>query len=132
MSVATILIADDSTEVFDSLNAALSPHYWLTYALNGAVALKLARLLRPELIISEVALRVLDGIELLREVRRDPEISGTPVILWSAYHRPPEIRDFAKGCDPVVVLDKSSDLQDLFAIANHLLDSKEADRSRVS
>jgi CheY-like chemotaxis protein len=119
-----ILAADDSTLVLDTLDSLFSPLRRVIHAPNGAIALQLARELRPHLIISDVMLRNLDGIEFLREVRRDPEIGHTPMILWSVVYRPPQIKALANGWEPILALDKTDDLDVLLSTVNGLLDTR--------
>ena len=109
----SILLADGSTAFFDALDAALSPTYRALHAPNGAVALELARVLRPSLIITDITLRVLDGIELLRAVRRDSEIRGTPFIIWGTVYPPDEIEALARGSEPFLALEKPDDVNDV-------------------
>jgi putative two-component system response regulator len=119
-----ILAADNSTLVLDGLDSLFSPFHRVIHAPNGAIALQLARELRPHLIISDVVLRNLDGIEFLREVRRDPEIGHTPMILWSVGYQPPQIKALANGWEPIVALNKLDDLDVLVSTVNGLLDTR--------
>jgi CheY-like chemotaxis protein len=123
MALRTILVADDSSLFVDGLDSLFSPRYRLIYAPNGAVALKLARALHPDLIITDVLLGIRDGIELMREVRRDPQIGGTPMILWSIVYPPREILALASDCDGFVALEKPGDLDALVAKVREILDS---------
>ncbi|HVB88257.1 MAG TPA: response regulator [Candidatus Dormibacteraeota bacterium] len=56
----------------------------MTVAADGEAALQLAREILPDLILSDVMMPGLDGFGLLNEVRRDPLLKSTPVILISA------------------------------------------------
>jgi|GEM_PF-2191283 len=51
---------------------------------DGQAALERARRTKPDVIVSDVLLPNLDGLGLLSAVRREPELSGTPVILLGA------------------------------------------------
>jgi CheY-like chemotaxis protein len=85
--------------------------------------LKLARLLRPDLIIADVMLSALDGIELLRAVRRDPQLDGTAMMLWSAVYQPHQIRAIVNQDCPFVALDKQGDLDELTSKVNDVFAS---------
>jgi twitching motility two-component system response regulator PilG len=50
-------------------------------ARNGAVALEMARRIRPDLVISDIKMPVMDGVELCSALRADPELAQVPVIL---------------------------------------------------
>jgi two-component system cell cycle response regulator DivK len=63
-------------------------------AADGIAALRAARLIRPDAIVLDVALPRLDGFSVLREVRADPQLSATPVLMLSATDDP----DYAARC----------------------------------
>jgi len=119
-----ILAADDSTLVLDSLDSLFSRFHRVIHARNGAIALTLARELRPHLIISDVVMRALDGVQFLREVRRDPEIGHTPMILWSVVYGPAQVKALANGSEPLVALNKSDDLDVLVSTVSRLFDTQ--------
>jgi CheY-like chemotaxis protein len=50
-------------------------------AVDGAEALRLARAYKPDLVISDIKMPVMDGLELCAAIRRSPELARTPVIL---------------------------------------------------
>ena len=51
---------------------------------DGAQALRIARRERPSLVVTEVLMPVMDGFELVRELRADPSLAATPVIFSTA------------------------------------------------
>ena len=51
---------------------------------DGAAALRSARARRPDLVLTDVMMPGVDGLELMRELRADPTLSDVPVILLSA------------------------------------------------
>ena len=51
---------------------------------DGAAALRSARARRPDLVLTDVMMPGIDGLELMREFRADPDLSYVPVILLSA------------------------------------------------
>ncbi len=79
-----VLVADDNADMRRYLQRILSEHWEVITAPNGEEALDCVRQHRPELVISDVMMPRLDGLGLLREIRNDPEIASTPVILLSA------------------------------------------------
>ena len=118
----TILAADDSIGVLDALVSIFGPpSYRVVGASNGKEALTLARAVRPDLVITDVMLRVVTGIEFVRELRDDAELRRTPVVLWSAAYSPHQIDGFAKGCEPFTALNKFEDLDGFVSVVNELL-----------
>ena len=66
------------------LTAFLTPGYKVVTAINGAMALDLARLVRPDLILLDLNLEgERDGLEVCRTVRSDPDpaLAQTPVVV---------------------------------------------------
>lgn len=79
---ALILVAEDEPQIADVLIAYLVREgYRTVHAADGRVALDHHRLLRPDLILLDVKLPKLDGLEVLAEVRRR---GTTPVIMVTA------------------------------------------------
>lgn len=53
------------------------------FAVDGEEALELVRELRPDLVITEILVPRLDGLAVCRAVKRDPELGGTAVLVFS-------------------------------------------------
>ncbi len=81
---ARILVADDNADMREYLARLLGAHWNVETAGDGLSALETARRLRPDVILTDVMMPKLDGFGLLREVRRDPALARTCVILLSA------------------------------------------------
>ncbi len=125
----TILAADDSSAIIETLDSLLGPlGCRVVYAPNGRVALTVARAARPDLVIADVVLRVLTGIEFVRELRRDADLGRTPVILWSAVHQTHQIRSFAHGCEPFTAWYKFDNPDGLVSVVKNLIGPGEARR----
>ena len=81
---ARILVADDNADMRDYIVRLIGTRWAVQTAGDGAAALEAARRSPPDLILSDVMMPRLDGFGLLQEVRRDPALRRTPVILLSA------------------------------------------------
>lgn len=80
-----ILLADDDENIRLLLRTALDePDYVFFEAGDGALAHELARKHRPDLVVLDWTMPVLDGIEVLRRMRADPELQHVPVLLLTA------------------------------------------------
>jgi PAS domain S-box-containing protein len=94
-----ILIVDDRLLNRQLLVKLLSSHHHLAQeASDGAEALQLARLERPDLIISDVLMPTMDGYEFVRQLRADPIIGQTPVIFITGQYLSREARALAESC----------------------------------
>jgi CheY-like chemotaxis protein len=82
-----ILIVEDDTDVAETMQAALESAGHLTrIAPNGRRALELlASLPRPRLILVDLMMPVMNGVELLAALRGDPNLADIPAVVVSAY-----------------------------------------------
>jgi CheY-like chemotaxis protein len=80
----TILLVDDDKQVRAVFGLALRRNgYYVIQAISGDEGLKMAREHLPDLIISDVLMPEGDGATLLRNIRRDPELKSTQVVLMT-------------------------------------------------
>jgi signal transduction histidine kinase len=79
-----VLVVEDEPEIRAFLHSVLRPYYRLLEATNGEEGLRLARKERPDLIISDVMMPVMSGIQMLVALRGSPETVDTPIILLTA------------------------------------------------
>lgn len=80
-----VLLADDNQDMRDYVRRLLTSAGFRIEAVDaGDVALRRAKEVKPALVLSDVMMPGLDGFGLLREIRADPDLKDTPVILLSA------------------------------------------------
>lgn len=80
-----ILIVDDRWENRSVIANLLAPiGFTFTEAENGQIGLEKARQQQPDLIVTDLAMPVMDGCEMLRQLRGDPQLSHLPVLVSSA------------------------------------------------
>jgi PAS domain S-box-containing protein len=79
-----VVIADDNADMREYLVNLLRREYQVHAVTDGIKAVEAARKLRPALVLTDVMMPGLDGFGVLREIRNDSSLSGTPVILLSA------------------------------------------------
>jgi two-component system cell cycle response regulator DivK len=76
-----ILIVEDNPQNMRLVEMALSAEsYFLLEATNGEEALEIAKQERPDLIIMDVQLPQMSGLEVTRKLREIPEFNRTPII----------------------------------------------------
>ncbi len=82
---STILIVDDEPRGRDTLEALLMPlGHRLEFAGSGSQSLEQATALQPDLILLDVMMPDMDGFEVCRRLRLDPELGEVPVMLVTA------------------------------------------------
>jgi len=80
-----VLLADDNADMRAYVQRLLEAQgYAVTAVAAGDAALAAIREAPPDLILTDVMMPGLDGFGLLREIRGDPRLAGTPVIMLSA------------------------------------------------
>ena len=79
-----ILIVEDNHDVANYIGSQLSDNYALYYASDGKEGLHKAHDLMPDLIITDLMMPEMDGLEMCRRVRTDELISHVPVIVITA------------------------------------------------
>ena len=90
--VVSILIAEDSTTQAQRLQHILEQQgYQVTVAANGRLALEAAERSKPALIISDVVMPEMNGYELCRRVKADPELTHIPVVLVTTLSDPQDV-----------------------------------------
>jgi DNA-binding response OmpR family regulator len=99
-----ILIAEDEPSIVLSLEFLLTEAgYEVFTAVNGADALKLAEQHKPDLLVLDIMLPVVNGFEVCRTVRSDPAIHDMPILMLTARGREQEIaRGLALGANAYV------------------------------
>ena len=79
---ATILVAEDDAGVSEFMNVILTrAGYNVVRASDGVEAMERVRQSPPDLILLDIMMPRLDGLEVLRELRHNPETSQIPVIM---------------------------------------------------
>ncbi|WP_223275326.1 ATP-binding protein [Delftia tsuruhatensis] len=79
-----IVCADDNADMRGYIGQLLRPLYEVEVAGDGRAALDCIRRQRPDLVIADVMMPVLDGFELLHALRSDEATRSIPVIMLSA------------------------------------------------
>jgi PAS domain S-box-containing protein len=81
---ARILLADDNADMREYVQRLLREQYEVLAVADGQSALENAQQQHPDLILTDIMMPRLDGFGLLRAVRADEALKGTPIILLSA------------------------------------------------
>ena len=79
-----ILVADDNADMRDYVRSLLATRYEVEAVGDGEAALAAIARRKPDLVLTDVMMPRLNGLELLAKLRADPETSTLPIILLSA------------------------------------------------
>jgi two-component system cell cycle response regulator DivK len=108
----SVLIAEDHEDSRDALRALLEAvGYRVHVATNGREAIEQAIATRPDLILMDIMMPELDGLEATRALRGQQQFSGVPILVLTAMEGARE-RALEAGCDDYIT--KPIDVQALF------------------
>lgn len=120
--MSTILVVDDHADNRQLLRSLLAHrNHRVLEAADGQRGLEIARAERPDLVIADVLMPVMDGYEFVRRLRDEPAIGGTEVIFYTANYLEREARDLAAGCGVGIVLTKPSEPDVILATVDRAL-----------
>lgn len=103
--VKTILVVDDEEAVVEFVGSLLEDAgYRVLRAYDGRSALEIARTEQPDLIVTDIMMPIMNGLELCRQLRDTPETHQIAVILMTAGRLP------GSECQGAKVLPKPFDL----------------------
>ena len=81
-----VLVVDDEQDILELIRHSLAKEgFEVHIAANGAQAVEQAKKVKPEIIIMDVMMPVMDGMEACRQLKEIPETKNIPVILPAQY-----------------------------------------------
>ncbi len=118
-----VLIVNDMPEQLGLMDALLrKAGYSVLTAVDGLEGFDVAQTNRPDMVISDVTMPRLNGIEFCRRMRQSPELKSTPILLISAHRRDAEsvVEGLESGADDY--LEVPFDAATLIAKVSRLLE----------
>ena len=98
-----VLLAEDETDLRKMMKILLELHgYDVIEAADGYEAVEKAVELSPDLILMDIAMPVMDGIDSTRTIRRHEELNGVPIVAVTAYGDFYSQRARKAGCTDVI------------------------------
>jgi signal transduction histidine kinase/ligand-binding sensor domain-containing protein/DNA-binding response OmpR family regulator len=81
---AQILIVEDEPEIAEFIHALLSEKYRCKVAENGKIGFELAQKFHPKLIISDIMMPVMSGLEMVKRLKKNTQTAVIPIVLLTA------------------------------------------------
>jgi CheY-like chemotaxis protein len=119
-----ILIVEDNQFNLDVLVQLLEDDYRLATAENGATGIEMAAQERPDLILMDMSLPVMNGWEATRRIKADDDLKHIPVIALTAHAMSGDKQKaLAVGCDGYLAKPLDEDL--LFEMLDQFLGNRQ-------
>jgi CheY-like chemotaxis protein len=100
--VAKVLVVDDIAGIRSMLTHALDDTHEVSQATNGQEAVRLAEVERPDVIIMDLDMPVMDGVEATRLIKTNPELSGVRVVAITGQRNSERSRQIRAWCDAFI------------------------------
>jgi len=121
-SPATVLICDDEPSLRELIRVSLDGPYQFVEADDGEESLELARRVQPEVVILDMMMPRMTGLEVLGALRQERELADTRVIVLTAQ---PGTREQALAAGADVVMVKPFEPEQIVAAVQEVLAERE-------
>ncbi|HSM06991.1 MAG TPA: ATP-binding protein, partial [Longimicrobiales bacterium] len=126
-----LLLAEDHSELRAWMSAHLAREFRVVEVADGRRALEEARRLVPDVIVTDIMMPGMDGDDLCRAVKNDPELSFVPVVLVTARgSREYRLSSLEGGADDYLV--KPFDIDELLLRVHNIVESRRRLRQRYA
>jgi PAS domain S-box-containing protein len=120
--MTSVLVVDDRASDRELMKVVLGyAGYEVQEMSDSEVALVVARTDRPDLIIADLLMPLMDGYEFVRSLREDPQTAGIPVIFCTATYELGEVRSLAEACGVSHVLSKPVEPEEIIRTVAEVL-----------
>jgi PAS domain S-box-containing protein len=126
-----ILLVEDNEANISTVSSYLGAKgYQILLATNGQVAIDLAKAHQPDLVLMDIQMPGVDGLEAIRQIRLDANLIDTPIVALTALAMPGDREDCLEaGANDY--LTKPVKLKQLAATIQHFLDARNSNESTV-
>ena len=120
----SILLAEDNEANIQTIGGYLEDKgYGMHYAINGTLAVQLARELRPALILMDIQMPVMDGLMAIKEIRSDEAMKAIPIVALTALAMPGD-RERCLAVGATDYMSKPVSLKTLLTLVEKLLTNR--------
>ena len=117
----TVLIADDEPEILDLMRIMLEwEDHTVVQTTDGEQCLEQARAIKPDLILSDVRMPNMTGLEVLEHLQADPDLASIPVIMLSVVTTLPQVRTALQN-GAIAYLPKPFEMREMARLVNRVL-----------
>ncbi len=120
-----IFVMDDDLALQMVLEIALrEAGYDVVLASNGADGLQMLKTMQPDLIISDIMMPQVDGVEAFRQLRERIQDEGIPILILTALNHKPWFNDLEE--EGAVIMQKPFEVDKLINLIGAILDDEPA------
>ncbi|MCQ2219969.1 MAG: response regulator [Prevotella sp.] len=120
----TILVIDDDDDIRNYLGEELKETYKVITACDGGEGWRMVLKEKPDLVVTDIMMPVMDGIELCRKIRQNINVNSMPVIMLTAANTEDyQLRGLDTGADAYV--NKPFSMPVLFSTIKNVLQSRQ-------
>ncbi len=128
-----LVVADDEPFILSALQDTLSDNYSVFSASNGKEAIEQVNKIKPDMIILDVMMPEMDGLEACKKLKQDKITASIPIVLLTAKGQITDIeKGFKSGADAYVVkpfsparlLEKVEEIFEKVAMRKKIIDDK--------
>jgi CheY-like chemotaxis protein len=102
--MAVVLVAEDDQDIAAILTRLLSrAGHTVLHAPDGISAFERAVADRPDVLLTDLGMPRMDGLELTRAIRRHPDLADTPVVMLSGHLHPGDTQPVSAGVCAVLL-----------------------------
>jgi CheY-like chemotaxis protein len=102
--MAVVLVAEDDQDIAVILSRLLTrAGHTVLHQPDGLAALEHAVAQHPDVILTDLGMPRMDGLELTREIRRHPDLADTPIVMLSGHLHPGDNQPIEAGCCAVLL-----------------------------
>jgi signal transduction histidine kinase/CheY-like chemotaxis protein len=124
--MAAILVVDDDASARDLLTTVLGyAGHQVRQAHDGAEGMTLVEQGAPALIIVDLLMPTMDGMEFVRKLRENRATAAIPVIFYTASYLASEAQNLANVCGVTHIITKPAEPEQIFAVVNSALGEKD-------
>jgi|SRR5690348_7438543 CheY-like chemotaxis protein len=121
MKKARLLLVDDNHDNLEVLAVLLGERYAVFAYDSAPEALKAVTMVKPDVLVLDIGMPALDGVQCLRAVRSVPGYAHVPAVAVTAFAREVECREFVQAGFQAVVTKPVLDLCHLLNAIDSLL-----------
>ncbi|MBI3653673.1 MAG: response regulator [Acidobacteria bacterium] len=99
---AKILVVEDTADTRELLHYYFTnAGYTVATAVDGSEGLYMAKAEAPDLIITDISMPKVDGLEMIRQLRADPDVAHIPILVFTAHGSAASEEILESGADQI-------------------------------